>query len=178
MLHFSYLLVLGTLCYGDPPHGPSHPDRLRKMPFRELEAYVQRLGQQRNFQALDQIVESNVPRRWCAVWARARITPDRDIIAYCSQFDLESSEWISAFWVLSERKKTVVIGYIKQVVSSMNPVVRATCYRVCLRAGWGDLLDQAKADRDCSDPLLGPGNGAGDTVGTAARDYILRFKRL
>jgi hypothetical protein len=148
----------------------------RGLSNKQFYPFVDKLGKKKRFKQLEAIFRARFPHSDYAATVYAREVDADKVIGFCSKFPLDSSNWYGAFWGLKSRPKNKVIGYIKQIATSSDPMVRIMCYKVCSDAGWGDLLKNAKNDRKSNFPAIGPGNRLGDTLGKIATRYIKQFK--
>lgn len=132
----------------------------------EFTKYVEQLGKERNYAALDAFCKAG----FCyAITVYSQILDDKKAVFLCKSFPLGSPEWEYAVWGLSSHRKEAVIGYVKETCRSKDPWVRARCYSLCLKAGWGDLIESAKRDFNNQTPSL---KTFGETVGSGARRYV------
>lgn len=142
----------------------------------ETQDCISRLGKAKRFRDLAIIYNSDVSGGFYAVTVHVReLDPDR-AIALCSRFELASGNWIAAMRGLPSHRKADVLGYIRQVCTSTDPMVRAVCYWICLNSDWGDLVDYAQEDVDATYPLIGGlWQRPGETLGSFALQYCASF---
>jgi hypothetical protein len=143
----------------------------KSLTIDDFHRYVDQLGKVKAFSKLEIIYRAHFPYSWYAATVYCKVLDDEKAVAFCTSLDIDSNSWSGAFGGLISHRKTKVIGYIKQVSTSSDPIVRAECYRLCMSARWIDLFEKAKRDADSPLDLWGPGYGAGETLGRLARRY-------
>jgi len=130
-------------------------EQCRGRGYDELSKVAHALGQQRDFEALKAIFNSDLPDGYCAAGEYCKLLDDEKAVWFCTQWELGSLHWEDAFYFLKDHRKEAVIGYIKQVARSSSPEARAACYNLCNAAGWPDLSNEAKKDAESKEPLYG-----------------------
>jgi hypothetical protein len=150
----------------------------KKLNYSDYYAFVNKLGNKRDFAALESIFKSkdpDIPDRSYAVTVYALKLGHDKIIAFCKQFKEGSGDWEAAFYVLDNYPKKDVISYIKRLAKSPDPWIRGLCYRVCDKAKWDDLLELARKDE--SNKTFFPQLRLGETLGDVAARYIKNCKK-
>jgi hypothetical protein len=137
----------------------------KKLSIDEFDKYVEELGHRRNYAALKALCKAKFGY---AITVYSQFLSDEEALRFCKSFAVGSYEWENAFWGLSFHRKEAVIGYVKDTCNTKNPWVRGSCYSLCLKAGWDDLVENAKRDFDDEAPMM----AIGVTLGTRARNYV------
>jgi hypothetical protein len=135
--------------------------------------FLVKLANRKDFKALEAIYKEDFPYSHWAAGEACRVFETDKVVGFCKKFEINSPNWREAFLALDNHPKKKVIRYIKEVAKSKNPEVRFVCYKLCLNAGWNDLLKQAKGDVDKMDILPFPNQGRDEmTIGQVAKKYI------
>lgn len=174
----SFVLFLAWVCPCDaspdqkttgqvePPTRVKTLAECKKLSREEYEKYIEQLGNERNLKALEELCSANYGY---AITVYTQILDAKRAIRFCTSFPVGSYQWENAFWGLSSHRKTAVIKYVKSVCLTKDPWARGSCYSLCLKAGWDDLIENAKRDVDNETPML---EAIGDTLGRRARRYL------
>jgi hypothetical protein len=148
----------------------------KDLSLAETYAYIDGLGKAKRFHDLAAIYNSGeVSDAPYAATVHVRELDTEKAIALFNQFRFGSPNYHGALSGLAAHPRAAVIGYFKKAASSSDPMVRAKCYRICMAENWGELVDLAKDDLDCTLPLIGGGWQPGDTLGSVAQSYLKRF---
>lgn len=152
----AWLMFLTLGCGGEylivsaPPEAGSrtqaiveHCKNLRPL---ELYVYLKELGDRNDLASLTAVSRANFPGNSMAVEQIVRILETDKVVGYCRSLEVDSPHWQQAVLVLDYHPKQAVIGYIREMATSPIPIVRYYCYRVCMRAGWDDLVNYAELD--------------------------------
>lgn len=139
---------------------------LRRLPPLEYAKYVEELGRRHNFAALEELCKSHFGY---AITVYTESLGDKEAIAFCKSFPVGTYEWDHAFWGLSAHPHDAVIGYVKKTCNTKDSWVRKSCYSLCLKAGWDDLIENAKRDVHDDDPMR---DAFGQAINNPARSYI------
>ena len=150
--------------------------RLRRMDKNELALYLDKLERANAIDELLVVLNAPyfIPQ---AAGSYVRVISPEKAIVFCTQLEIGSAAWTCAFYALCEHKKMTVIGYIKQMATSVDPTCQYLCFELCHAARWNDLLDVAKLHRDNPAPIVLQASPTGETVGTAARKYLSWYKK-
>lgn len=72
----------------------------------------------------------------------------REAVSFCKEFNVNSPCWESAFEGLRFHSREDISDYVREVFHkyNANPRTRYNCYRLCMMAGWPDLVEYAKSD--------------------------------
>jgi hypothetical protein len=126
---------------------------------------------------LRRIMDSDLLHSYYAAGVYAECIGDSEAIALCTRFQLTSPHWQAAMHGLCKHRHDAVIGYIRQLIHSRIPEVRATCYNVCIRGGWIDLAEDAKRDLKSSEWVVGWGAGLLSSVAQGYLDWVEKKRR-
>lgn len=142
--------------------------------FRERSAYISQLQEQGNLESLTAIYKSNLHERHAAATAIVQLLPAPEAVAFCRSHKQGSGLWRSALHALGSHRRCGVIAYLNEVANSADPTIRVFAYFVCIRTGWDDLVEQARADRYCTVrvPIYVNTPPWPYTVGSVAREYL------
>jgi hypothetical protein len=144
----------------------------------ELNALLQRLGRERDFNGLRAIYESDVPEADVAAGEYARRLSPEEAVRFCSSFPVDSWNWRSAFYALRDHPKPVVLPYVLEMSRSPKVHVRYYCYRLCIRAGWDELAPVAAQDLKNETSLKLPCLAEYErTIGDVAEQYLKSLKK-
>jgi hypothetical protein len=141
-------------------------------------AYIRSLGQAGNLRLLRELyVQDDTPLSQYAAFIAAKLVKDKEIVDFCRQFKVNSLRWGAAFKSLEDRPKAVVMPYIRQVCATGDAHARFLCYEACWAAGWGDLLEQARADLGDETVVDSIPFGGPITLKSHAKYYVERFEK-
>lgn len=143
-----------------------------KMSTVERIHYIQELGAQKNTTGLRIIYNSGLHISEFAATTAASLVKDREIVAFCASFPINSSNWCCAFATLERRPKRVVLPYIMAVCVNGNAKARSHCYQLCWLAGWDELIALARADSQNATEVRFGGPFGPETLGEVAQRYI------
>ena len=99
------------------------------------------------------------------------LTPEESVVL-CTNLEIASADWMAAVSTLSVHPKERVIGYIRQVSTSQNLLVRYACYKLCKDCRWKELAKQAEVDLENRELLPLVQGGVNETLGKAAKRYL------
>jgi hypothetical protein len=154
--------------------------KCEKMKLWEYERFVDELGKKRDFASLSVLYNSTRVPQEPAVGVACQIVADEKAVGFCCQFDIDSSNWRSAFCSLGAHPTKAVRDYVKRVANTGDRYRLVLCYDLCEGAGWDDLLEAAR--RDATDETemvslwLNAPIGLKETLGRHARSYIAAIK--
>jgi hypothetical protein len=151
-------------------------DYCRALSSGEFIDLVNKLGREKKLRPLRIIGNSDLQNAKYAVGVLTAEMDGVEAVAFCKKLPLGSPKWRSAFWNLDAHRKVTVIDYIKEVSRSPDSNIRYICYSLCVKAGWGDLLEQAKKDVGNTTPITQPGTIVGETLGRVAALYVDVFE--
>lgn len=150
----------------------------RSLTISECYTFIDQLGVKKDFSALEAIYKSSVPGSTYALTVIAMRIDSSKIVSLCAQFPIGSSNWKRVFYVMDNHPKCKVIHYIHLAAQSTDPEIRASCYRLCQKAGWDDLVLSANRDRNCQLRIFIPGSPFPDTVASVALSYLGSIEHL
>src|SRR5205823_1353683 len=105
--------------------------RCKELSSQDRDQYIRDLGTRKNFRALEAIYKAGFFRCEFAATHAALAMDDDKVVGFCTKFELGSDNWQAIFIVLNTHRKAEVIGYVKQIVMSADPRIRAQCYMLC-----------------------------------------------
>jgi uncharacterized protein (TIGR03067 family) len=136
--------------------------------YLAFEDYIDLLKADRDLPALRALCEANLPNGQYAATAYCELLDGKDAVAFCKGFSIHDPRWQDAVWALATHRRESVIGYLREVCRSDKPFCRALGYEVCLKAGWDDVEDEARRDRDSPISM----RSVGLTLGNEASRYL------
>lgn len=180
LIHFVALPWFFTSPEG---HGTSQPNLEQSDPpivqycktlsYVERCAYMRALGTCKDFDALATIYKAKFSGSHYAIIVTAMELDHAKVVRFCSQFPLGSENWKASFLVLDTHPKQHVIEYVKRVAAADNPEIRAYCYELCKKAGWGDLVASARNDLKTKNiPLFYLNSPFEDSLHSTATSYL------
>src|SRR5262249_1246908 len=120
------------------PSGPSEEARVarivshcRELKPVELHVYLVGLADKKDFAALTASHQDGFNLSHWGVGEMARVMESKKVVAFCKSFPEGSEKWCAAFESLHYHPKREVLGFIKSMSVSPDPVIRYYCYRVC-----------------------------------------------
>lgn len=136
--------------------------------------YLRLLCQDQRYNDLKAIAQSDAWHCEFAAWFLSDALPTAEAIAYCRTFRPGSLQWVSAVSALWKKDRGLVVNYFGEMLSTCDdPYAKVTCYHVCQRANWDDVVSYARNDIANTEPLCPEFNADPTecTVGDVARHY-------
>ena len=143
-----------------------------------FQKYIKTLANKRDFSGLKAICDSKMPDCESAAYEYVCAQNPEGAIAFCRQFPIHSSTWLTGFLSLADFPKEAIIGYLKEIALNPNPHARYACYKLCTRKLWVDFADCAENDLGSNEYAGVPNVPEEASLGSVAKAYLQAIGRI